>query len=206
MRPPYWSPAEAAHIEALAGDHPFPELVKLFQRRARREGWPVRSEKAIALRMLRVGLRGRARDGACTTTYGAAELLGVSGECVVAWLRNAEIHQILAPRAPGRIRYIERAAWRRLARQRPDVFGGIPADRLFLLLEDRELADQVAAAHPIGRADWRVRCVETGKVWSNCKAAGAELCVAHDTISRAMREGRPVAVLGLRFEALRRVR
>lgn len=204
MKPRHWSPAEAAHLESLAGDRPFPELIRLFQRRARREGWPARSEKAIALRLYRSGLRGRPRAGGCTTTYGAAELLGLSGVRVAAWLRNPEIERILAPRTVRRIRYIERAAWRRLARERPDVFGGIPSDQLFQLLEDRELSDAVAAAHPIGRADWRIRCIETGKVWSSCKAAGAELCVAHDTISRAMREGRPVAVLGLRFEALRK--
>ena len=202
MNGPRWQAAELTYLHQLAGDHPFPALLKRMKMRALIEGWPVRSKKAIADRLAHSNERARPRVGGCTTTYGAAEILGVSGHRVRAWLRDPEILAILAPRIYTGIRYIDRRGWRRLAQQRPEVLGGITADRLFLLLEDRDLADGIAAAHPCGRADWRVRCVETGQVWASCKEAGAALNVHSSTITKALREGRPVPAVGLRFERL----
>jgi hypothetical protein len=105
----------------------------------------------------------------------------------------------------GPFRYISRTSWRRLARERPQALGGFDADRLFQLLEDRELAEEVASRFPRPRGDWRVRCVETGQVWPSAVAAAQELHVAQTTITLAMRQARPVRVLGMRFEALREV-
>jgi PAS domain-containing protein len=113
--------------------------------------------------------------------------------------------EILQPVWRGKFRYVSRAAWRRLARQRPQALGGFSADRLFQLLEDRELAEQVASRYPRPRGDWRVRCVETGQVWPSAVKAAAELHVSQAAITLAMRQARPVRVLGMRFEALREV-
>lgn len=202
MKGPLWSAAELTYLHQLAGEHPFPDLLRRLKIRAGIMGWPVRSRKAVANRLARSNEPVRPRADGCTTTYGAAQILGVSGDCVAAWLRDPAILAILAPRVCTGIRYIDRRGWRQLARERPDVFGGIPADRLFLLLEDREMADGIAAAHPCGRADWRVRCVETGQVWASCRQAGEALNVHPSTITKALREGRPVPAVGLRFERL----
>jgi hypothetical protein len=200
---PAWLPAEGEFLDRLAGDVPFPELVARFQKHGKRQGWPLRSEKAIAERLRRTGQRGSARCGAVMTTGGAADLLGCGSTRIDAWLRRAKIREILQPRWAGKVRYIERRAWRRLAREMPQVLGGFPAGRLFLLLEDRKLADAIAAryARPLG--DWRVRCVETGEVYRSCGAAAAAHHVTQACISLAIRQRRPVAALGLTFEALR---
>ena len=84
------------------------------------------------------------------------------------------------------------------------MLGGFGADALFLLLEDRDLADQVAARHRVGRAVWRVRCVETGWEWPNCAAAARYYHVTAGAISCAIRRGRPLTCAGVRFEALRK--
>jgi hypothetical protein len=81
--------------------------------------------------------------------------------------------------------------------------GGFSADALFLLLEDRDLAEAVALAHPRPMGDWRVRCIETGQIYASCNAAAKELHVSQACISLAIRQVRPVAALGLSFEALR---
>ena len=200
----HWLPDEAAYLEQLVGDLPWPEVLRRFRTQRTRRGWPERTDRAVALRARRCGFRMRARLGECTTPYGAGELLGCSGERVAAWLKNQELFEILAPRFEGSRRYISREGWRRLARQRPDVLGGFGADALFLLLEDRELADQVAARYPISRGDFRVRCVETGQVWASASAAARELHVTPGAISLAIRQGRQLVALGLTFEALRR--
>ena len=200
-----WSEDEAALLDRLAGEVPWPEVVRRFQRYARRMGWPVRSDRALALRAARCGHPCRSRMGQWLTTYGAAELLGCRGDRVAAWANEQTVGAILQPVQVGRIRYISRASWRRLAQQRPDVLGGFSADALFLLLEDRELADDVAARHPIRRGDWRVRCLETGQIWPSCAAAAREFHVTPGAISVAIRRRRKLAAVGLTFEALRKV-
>jgi hypothetical protein len=171
--------------------------------KATAEGWPTRTPKAIVLRMRRSHQLGRARTGEWTTTYGAAELLGCPGSRVEAWLRRKPVLQILAPEWTGGTRYMSRRSWRRLAREMPRVLAGFSADVLFALLEDRDLAEAVATAHPRPMGDWRVRCVETGQIFSSCAAAARELHVSQACISLAIRQARPVAALGMTFEALR---
>lgn len=200
---PFWTPAETAALEQLAGDVPLLELVRRYRRIANPAGWPHRSRHAIQLKMVKMGLPVRVNAGEWVTTGGAAEILGCPGCRVEAWLRRPKTAAILQPIIRGKNRYITRAAWRRLARERPAVLGGYGADRLFLLLEDRELAESVAARYPRRSGDWRVRCCETGKVWPSARRAAAELHVSRQAITLAIRERRPVMVLGMRFEALR---
>lgn len=200
---PAWSKPEADYLNHLAGDLPFPELVARYQDEAQQQGWPARSANAILQRLRRTGQKGHVRQGAWLTTGGVAELLGCNCSRVEAWFHIESIVRILQPRRHGHFNYTHRNAWVRLARERPMVLGGISAERLFLLLEDRELANHVARTyrHPLG--DYRVRCVETGQVWPSAAAAARQLHVHHTTITLSIRQRRPVASLGLRFEALR---
>ena len=203
--PPRWTQPELDHLESLAGDVPFPTLLRSMHYKATAEGWPRRTDKAIVMRMRRSKLFSRARTGEWTTTYGAGEILGCPGTRVDAWLRRKPIARILNPQTTGSTRYINRRSWRRLARAMPRVFGGFSADALFLLLEDRDLADAIAEQHPRPMGDWRVRCVETGEIFSSCGAAARMLHVSQACISLAIRQARPVAALGMTFEALRGV-
>ena len=200
---PAWAPPEAEYLDRLVGDLPFPELVARFHRQAKRQGWPHRTERAILARLRRTGQRASGRCGAYLTTGAAAELLGCPGTRVEAWLRQRRVRDILQPIWAGKTRYIERKAWRRLARERPQVLGGFPADALFLLLEDRELAEHIAATWPRPLGDWRVRCVETGRIYRSCGAVAEAHHVTQACISLAIRRGVTVPTLGLTFEALR---
>jgi hypothetical protein len=202
-RAPLWSREEKDFLERLVGDVPFVELLQALRKEGKRRKWPPRSDKAVAVKLADLGLRASARQGALLTTGGAAELLGCPAARIDGWLRRKRIRTILEPRWVGAVRYIERSAWRRLARERPQILGGFTADALFLLLEDRDLAEAVAAAYPRPIHDWRVRCVETGRIYSSCGAAAEAHHVSQACISLAIRQRRPVAALGLTFEALR---
>ena len=201
--PPRWSAAENEYLDQLIGDYPFPVLVRRMKIAATANGWPPRTDKAISQRIRRTGQACSARHGDWTTTGGAGEILGCPGSRVEAWLRRKCIRDLLEVRTVGHVQYIERRGWRRLAREMPRILGGFSADVLFLLLEDRELADAVAAAHPRPIGDWRVRCVETGQVFASAGAAAIEHHMSQAAISMAIRRGRPVPTLGLTFEALR---
>jgi hypothetical protein len=201
-----WSQDEIAHLDQMAGELPFAVLVKSMRGKAKQRGWPVRGAKAIAERMTRTHQPRRARVGEWTSCYGAAEILGCPGSRVEAWVRRRQVRDVLEPRVVGTVRYISRASWRRLARVMPRVLGGFSADALFLLLEDRQLAESVAAQYPQSIGDWRIRCVETGQIWPSCIAAARELNVSQAAISKAIRDRRPVHCLGMTFEALRGAR
>lgn len=201
--PPRWTQPEIDHLDKLVGNVPFPTLVRSMKHKATMEGWPARTAKAIVMKAQRSGYRCRARVGDWTTTYGSGELLGCPGSRIEAWLKRPGIIAILAPERIGNTRYISRRSWRRLAREMPRVLGGFGADALFLLLEDRDLSEVVAAAHPRSMGDWRVRCIETGQIWASCAVAARELHVSQACISLAIRQQRTSAALGLTFEALR---
>jgi hypothetical protein len=109
----------------------------------------------------------------------------------------------MKPRKVGAFWYIERRALRRLAREMPQVLGGYGADALFLLLEDRDLAEEVCRQCPGFWGDKRIRCIETGRVYQSCSEAAEALHVDYTTISLAIKQRRPVRVLGLRFERVR---
>ncbi len=198
-----WTDPELAMLERLAGEIPFPDLVAMMHAQAARQGWPPRTRKAYHCRLAKLGLRARARIGHTLTTGGVAEALGISTDRVVKWLSGRRIREVLQPHRIGCVRYTTRADWQRLAQVMPEVLGGFSADALENLLQDRALAEQVATSHPRRPMDCHgIRCVETGQVWPNKTAAGRELFVSRKAISAAIRDHRPVAVLGLRFEPL----
>ena len=124
--PPRWTQPEIEHLERFAGDVPFPTLLRSMRYQAVTEGWPRRTDKAISQRLRRTGQYSRARVGEWTTPNGAGEILGCPGT-----------------------RYINRRSWRRLARVMPRVLGGFSLDALFALLDDRDFADAIVAAHRI---------------------------------------------------------
>jgi hypothetical protein len=200
---PSWTPPEAAYLDQLVGDLPFPELVGRYQRQAERQGWPSRSASAIQQRLVRTRQSGRARMGECLTSGGIAEILACPHSRVNAWLKRPKVCDVIKPRKVGAFWYIERRALRRLAREMPQVLGGFGVDALFQLLEDRELAEEVCRQCPSHWGDKRIRCIETGRVWPSCSAAAEALHVDYTTISLAIKQRRPVRVLGLRFERVR---
>jgi len=174
-----------------------------MRRQAKREGWPPRTADAIMGRLHRTGRHALCRHGEWLTLGGAAEILGFSNARVREWIQRPQIHELLEPKWVGKGWYIHRSGWRRLAREMPRVLGGCTADALFALLEDRELADSLAARYRAAMGDYRIRCVETGRIYPSSSAAARELHVTQSTISLAMKQRRPVRSLGLTFQALR---
>jgi hypothetical protein len=202
---PRWTQAEAEFIENLAGDLPLLEIHRLYQQQAKSNGWRQRSAMAIKLRLRRTGHHSMVRTGQWLTPNGTGEVLGCAGSRVASWLKRADVAAIVRPVWRGNARYVSRAGWRRLARELPKVLGGFDADRLFQLLEDRELADAVAAQYPRPLGDYQIRCIETGQRWPNAVKAASELHVSHTAITLAIRRRRPLYALGMTFEALRSV-
>ena len=199
-----WTRPELEHLEKLAGDLPFGVLVRSMKCKATHEGWPNRTEKAIARKLQNMGYWRSVRVGLWTTTRGAADILGCHYYRIDEWLENKQISDILEPHKSEGKRFISRQSWRRLAKEMPRVFAGFSSDALFMLLEDRDLADLIVEHYPVRPASiYRVRCIETGQTWPSREAAAKELFVSRPVIGRSIDNQRPAASLGLSFEAIR---
>jgi hypothetical protein len=205
-KPPEWSPEEVRYLSEIGDSLPLGILFRRFRRRAEAKGWPKRTDSAIAGKVFKLGLRhrqSRMRADDMTSPGGAAQILGCPADRVSKWFEDPSLSPILKPVFCRNVRYVDRKGWRRLANERPDVLGGFDVDRLFMLLEDRDLAEAVAEAYPYQRKDNRIRCIETGRIWPSASHAAREYFVTFSAICYAIRERRPVAVLGLSFERVR---
>lgn len=206
-QPPIWSPAEIDFLSELGDSLPIDMLALKFRRRAKARGWPIRTKSAIRTKLVKLKISTRTnsplRLDDYTSTGGAAMILGCSKFRVARILdkpRNAEIAQMVRS---GRLRYVNPEGWRRLARERPEVFRGLDPDRLFQLLEDRDLAEDIAARFPLPYREHPIRCIETGRVWLSARKAAADLFVHPTSIFCAIKQQRPVRVLGMSFEWVR---
>lgn len=85
-------------------------------------------------------------------------------------------------------RYFRRSDLVEMAKKSPDLLGGIDRDRLFMLLEDVDLADSIAARFPRRKGPGTmIQAVESGRIFPSFKAAARELHVSSQGIHSAMR-------------------
>jgi hypothetical protein len=202
-----WSGPERDYLLHLAGDVPGPLVTLLYNRWARANGYPIRTLQALRMKAEKSSCSLMA-IGTWLTTGNVAKLLGLPLHVPHRWTQLYP--KILRPYQPparrgaskrGRI-YIRRAHLRTLARQQPDLFGGIPEPRLVCLLEDPILAAAIAGTYPerpASRQPKPVRCIETGDVFPSRRAAARAHFVAECSISHATTQRRATAA-GLHWQ------
>jgi DNA-binding transcriptional MerR regulator len=187
-----WTPEEIAKVESLAGDVPWMYLAQRYNNWSGKNGYPIRSLKAITHVCARHGVSTVPNGDYVTTGY-IADVLGISIRCVQEWLR----HRLLPYKQSRRVgpRYVRRTDLRELAASKPHLFAGISIDRLNALIEDLDLAHRIAATYP-DRVNHgtihkprRVRCVETGQVFNSISEASRAVYVRHQVITRALKNG-----------------
>ena len=203
MNPPRWSDQEIEVLRQLSGDYPTSLAIQNFKTWATRNNSFPRSKFAIVRKMKELDIFSpNLRTGYFTTTGGAAELLGCSRHVIDGWLRNSTITAILRPVFRGNRKFVSRDSWRRLATKMPEVFAGFKSDNLFMLLEDRVLANAIAAKFTKRITDFRIRCIETGRIWPDAGKAAKELYISKRQLNIATKKRKSVKCLGLSFERL----
>ena len=188
MNGPRWTAPELEQLASLAGDYPLVSVCRRYAAWAAAHGYPCRHPRGILRAGHRRGIVFRPRNGETLTTEALMAVLG--------WPSQAIRRQLL-PAAAGRPkqrRYITRIELRNLARSEPQRFNGATRDQLFTLLEDADLADQVAGQiNPQRRTNPRpVRCIETGKIYPSVTQAAREAFVHRKHLHRSLSDGRPV--------------
>jgi hypothetical protein len=181
-----WTPEELASLEAISGYTYTPKVVEVYNRWAKRSGLPKRTKASILSTCSRHKISRKA-DGFFLTSGKIAELLGVAIDIPQRWAERGYVPTIHSGKQYDP-RYFKRSDLVRLAKQRPDLFGGIERDRLFALLEDEDLADSIAARFPRRKGSGTpVQAVESGRIFPSVSAAARALHCTPQGIHSAMR-------------------
>ena len=192
VHPPAWSAAEIGQLEALAGDQPFPELFKSYNRWAVRQRPPLprRTKDAIwqQASKRRISLRCYGKQ---LTIADVAAILGISKHRVRRWITLG-----LVPAKRYYWVYLNRKDLVAMAKAHPQELHSISRERLYQLLESEDLADCTVTKakdtrNPHGPRP--VRCVETGFQWPSISAASRAVYCNSGSISKAVRHGWAVA-------------
>ena len=202
MKANKWSFAEIKQLELIGDQYPLKITIQKYQTWARLRRQPPRTARSIHGKLSKLGIcySKRIASGELLSTRDVADILGFSTDRMVYVVdKNTDI---LCPVWAGRRRYANRANWRQLAMERPRIFGGCTANKLFVLLEDRDLAEHISKNYRFRLGDYRIQCLETKQIWANACAAARDLFISPSALTLAIRQNKPVPTLGLTFERL----
>lgn len=201
--PKNWSTHEINYLQELIGDYPFSLIVRHYGHWAKSNGF--RHRTAAAINRIISKQDWSTEPIGEYITYGAiASLMGISFSSI----RRLEKRQLIVPyickdvrmrhldRAPDDInrcrRYVRRSQIVQLARSNPELFAGVNAGDLLLLLEIPELAAEIAKKYPIRNGHPRpVKCTTTGKTFPSIAACATTHNCHYTNISQAIRFNRP---------------
>jgi hypothetical protein len=181
-----WTPEELASLEAIAGSTYTPKVIETYNRWAKRAGFPVRTKSAVLNACSRNKIS-RQAEGCFLTSGKIAEILDVAIDIPQRWAERSYVPTIHSGKHCDP-RFFRRSDLVKLAKEQPELFGGIERDRLFLLLEDADLADSIAARFPRRKGSGTaVQAIESGRIFPSVRAAAKALYVTPQGIHSAMR-------------------
>jgi hypothetical protein len=193
----FWTREELDKLEGLVGQVPFPQACKRWNCWAATQGIPSRTSQSLRKQAQKQGWTALPW-GEMVLVGVAAQLLGKHRSTLQEWISNGWVTRY----GRGRASSLSRMELRRLAREKPQLFGGVPRPELVQLLEVEELVDWVLEQAPrrwqSSRNGHRIRWVNRGQVFDSYAAAGRAAHVCSKAIRQAIIEGRDVC--GYRFE------
>lgn len=183
----HWSAEEFEKLEMLAGELPTEVIHKEYNRWALRNGYPARRHKAVLLKLRNSGISYQPVGEWITCRY-IADILGVEEMTPRRWVRS-ELIKPYRSITTRRI-YIKRSDIVDLAKKMPQVFGGIEESKLYMLLEDADLAHSIAKSFPRKRLAKRpIQNIETGVIYKSVGDAASVYFVRQQSIHFAIKNG-----------------
>jgi hypothetical protein len=164
-----WTEPELAQLEQMAGEMPLPMLAERYNTWAAANGFTQRRPANICATCNRNGW----------FTYCEGEYLSCGAVVRITGIHKSRLERIARDREVvivkhGWRKFIRRIDLAEAARRHRMDWYGVSRDRLFLLFEDLELAEYVAASRqrpPLPRYPRPVRCLVTGTVFPTMRAA-----------------------------------
>lgn len=180
-----WSQTEHNQLECLIGEMPLVNAAKRYNIWAAANGYPERTVNAISSYCNRNNISTKA-IGKMLKTRDVARILGICPSRVRYWIKCKWV-----PVKRSGSLYVARAQLVRLARSKPCIFYGISRERLYQLLENEELAEQISRNWTAPPKLRPVRCIELQQTWPSVAAAAADRFCHRRSITRAIEKGRP---------------
>jgi hypothetical protein len=181
----HWSRTELDYLERMAGNVPRQALLKAYNCWAGSAGKPLRTFGAIESKLSRAKVSTKA-EGDTVTVSLIAETLGINPTSVRKWCQQG----LLAASHCGAWWYIRRRDLVAFAKARPDLFCRFPVPKLVVLLENRPLAERIAASgcrpRGLGR---RTVLIETGRVFRSAGEAARTVGVRSTDVRCGIRYG-----------------
>lgn len=181
-----WSDDELNQLQWLLGDLPWLLVVERYNVWAKRHGYVPRTELAMRRKVEQLG-GSRRPVGTWITTGLVCQLMGVSHETPLRWLREGLITSLRFGEGPAHNHYIKREDLRKLARLKPHIFGGQDEATLVQLLDHERLAKAIVALDmPLPRQAKPVLCVETGRVYPSMGKAARAVYVTPSRLQKVV--------------------
>lgn len=187
-----WKLEEIELLKDYAESMPSNQLICVFNQFNQQKGNEYRTACSIKLKLNELGLSLRPQYSLLSCNA-LARLLGVSADAVLYWTKIglAYSKQRDVPRSP---RFISAANLRKFARKRPELFGGLNSIDLYIALESKSLVEFITTNYPNRhrgtKPPQRVRCVETGRIYSSYMEAAKAHYVTRSGIFKAVKFGR----------------
>lgn len=192
-----WTPAELDKLEEYVGQTPFQQACHRWNHWAGQQGIPTRTAQSLRKKAQELGLTAFAW-GDMVLIGTVSKLLGKNRTTVQRWVQGGWINR----HGTGRASALSRKELRALARDRPQLFGGVDRCALVQLLEDERLVDWLLEQAPrrwqSSRNGHRIRWVNRGLEFPSYAAAGRAAHIDSKAIRQGVIEGR--LVCGWRFE------
>lgn len=186
MKGQLWTEQEDDMLAEMAGDSPWPMVCRAYRMWAKKQGLPERTPLAMRKRCLHKKIS-RKSVGKVITTGLICQLLGIDPKTVHKWLKAG----YLPYKRYGQkysTHFILRSDLRGLARERPHLFGGQSVGTLTQLLDNEQLAEEIAAMElPSLLQAKPVICVETGRRYRSIQAAAKVVYVTPQTLVVAVK-------------------
>jgi len=195
-----WSEEEDQFIHDYANNFPLRLFYSMFKSHCTKNNWPTRTFFAFEQRVLRLGYSKKSLHSMITPSR-LAGLLGISSNCIDDWPRQGlRISYV----GKNRARYFTIDEVKRFAKERPQNFGGIPYQNLFVVFGDEELCSYIRANYPKRntclKPRRRVLCVTTNKIYNSLTAASKDTFLHKASIYKSCRFNRETC--GLQFQYL----
>lgn len=173
----YWREQEVEILSSLAGDMPWPMVPGAYNTQAGTLGLPKRTPTALRRKCDDLGILRRS-TGEWVTTGFVSKLMGVSYSTVQRWIINGWLPFRTYPHGKHRQYYFTRESLRKLAMERPDLFGGQSESTLTVLFNNEFLAARIVATElPPPWVRKPVICVERGRRYPSVYRAAKSVYV-----------------------------
>lgn len=184
---------------------PLMRLIRAFHLWSRTHGFKERSKDAIDKKIRLLGYSTRPTVDFYTFAK-LSEMLGLPRDTVAGWKRFKD-HPLQTYKHDHKkqaFNYVTAKQFKEFARHHPKSLGGADEVGLQILLEDSRWAKEILRQYPRRPLNtWvhkRVRCIETGKIYPSLGAAGRDVFVVRQCISRSVNHGHKAN--GYTFEAI----